>query len=146
MTKSARSSRKASKAATEPRLGIFWLVNGELLTDSLPLRECENDGDFRNYPGSHIDVWRQWQRIGKAPVESVYEEYPRGRVTQNAKADTYALLADKCILKHKDLIAAIRREFHLPKKTSVGGDKTSVGGDSHYRCFHCLHGNALDEE
>jgi len=37
MTKSARNSRKASKAATEPRLGIFWLVNGELLTDSLIL-------------------------------------------------------------------------------------------------------------
>jgi len=139
MAKSATVSRKTPKAATEPRLGIFWLVDTELLTDSLPLSNCENDGDFRNYPGSHIDVWTRWEKIGRAPSQSEYEEFPRGRVTYNVKADTYALLADTCILKHKDLIAAIKREFYLPKKTSVCKDP-------HYRCFHCLHGNALDEE
>ena len=139
MAKSTTSKRKVPKAPTEPRLGIFWLVNGELLTDSLPLSECEDDGDFRNYPASHIDVWTEWQRIGKAPSPSEYEEFPRGRVTHNVKADTFALLADKCILKRKDLIARIKRELHLPKQTSLGTDP-------HYRCFQCLHGNADDED
>jgi hypothetical protein len=139
MAKSATSKRKASKAPTEPCLGIFWLVNGELLTDSLPLSECEDDGYFRNYAGTHIDLWQHWQQIGKAPSLSEYEEFPRGRCTYNKKSSTVALLADKCIRDNKALIAAIKRQFHLPKKTFVGGDP-------HYRCFHCLHGNADDEE
>jgi len=42
-------------------------------------------------------------------------------------------------LKRDDLIAAIRKEFHLPKQTSLGTD-------SHYRCHRCLYGQALDEE
>jgi len=41
-----------------------------------------------------------------------------------------------------DLIAKIKEELHLPKKTKVGTDP-------HYRCFHCQWGNVdddLDEE
>lgn len=106
--------------------------------DSSPLSECEQDGDHLNYPGSHIRVWERWQQLGKAPAETEYEEFPRGRTIYNALSG-FAILTDACIRKRKDLIAAITNEFHLPKKTSVGGDP-------HYRCFHCLHGNAEDEE
>lgn len=133
---------KKSNAKTEARLGIFWLVDGKLLVDSAPLSECEKYGDHLNYPGSHIRVWERWQQVGKAPVESEYEEYARGRVMCDIKTKTFTLLADRCILKRKDLIAAIRKEFHLPTRTK----QTSVGTDPHYRCFHCLHGNADDEE
>ena len=137
MAKSATSNRRTPKAATEPRLGIFWLVDGKLLTDSLPLSECEDDRDFRNYPASHIDVWTEWQRIGKAPSPSEYEEFPRGRVIHNG--DGFTIRADRCILKRKDLIARIKRELHLPKQISLGKDP-------HYKCFHCLYSNADDEE
>jgi hypothetical protein len=135
MAKPANRTRKEAKPATEPRLGIFWLVNGKLLIDSAPLSECEKYGDHLNYPGSHIHVWEQWRQVGKAPVESEYEEFPRGRVMYGT---TFALLADRCILKHKDLIARIKVELHLPKTTALGTDP-------HYRCFRCLHGNADDE-
>ena len=127
---------KKNKAKAEARLGIFWLVDGNLLIDSAPLSECEQYGDHRNYPGSHINVWEQWQRVGKVPLESEYEEFPRGRVMYGT---TFTLLADRCILKRKDLIAAIKKELRLPKQTSLGTDP-------HYRCFRCLHGDANDEE
>lgn len=137
MAKSVKRGRNA-KPAAEPRLGIFWLVDS-LLIDSAPLSECEKYGDNLNFPGSHISVWEQWRQAGKAPAESEYEEYPRGRVMCDIKTKKFSLLADRCILRRKDLIAAIKKALCLPKQTSLGTD-------SHYRCFHCLHGNADDEE
>lgn len=129
-------SGKNRKTEVESRLGIFWLVDGKLLIDSAPLSECEQYGDHLNYPGSHIDVWERWKHIGRAPAESEYEEFPRGRVMYGT---TFTLLADRCILKRKDVIATIKDELHLPKKTMLGTDP-------HYRCFHCLHGGSDYEE
>ena len=139
MEKSGTSSRKTPKAATEPRLGIFWLVKAKLLIDSAALAECEKYGDHLNFPRGHNRVWEDWQQIGKAPVESEYEEYARGRVMCDTGAKQFSLFADKCILRRKDLIAAIKKELHLPKQTSLGTDP-------HYRCSTCLYGNADDEE
>jgi len=136
MPKPAVSKKKPK---TEARLGIFWSVNGRLLIDSAPVSECERYGDHYNYPGSHIKVWEQWLRIGKAPAASEYEEFPRGRVIHDMKTKQFTLLADKCILNRKDLIAAIKKELRLPKQTSLGTDP-------HYRCSTCLYGNADDEE
>jgi hypothetical protein len=139
MAKSAKSNQRAAKPATEPRLGIFWLVKGSLLLDSVPVSECEKYGDHMNYPRGHNRVWEDWQQIGKVPVESEYEEYARGRVMCDTGAKQFSLFADRCILKRKDLIAAIKKELHLPKQTKLGTDP-------HYRCFHCLHGNVHEEE
>ena len=133
MKKPSQSSRRNQPKPAEARLGIFWLVKGALLMDSVPLSESEQYGDHQNYPRSHIDVWEQWQRVGKVPPESEYEEFPRGRVTYDTGTKTFTVLADRCILKRKDLLPKITEELCLPKKTTLGTD-------SHYRCFHCLHG------
>jgi hypothetical protein len=130
---------KKHDAKTEARLGVFWFVDGKLLIDSAPLSECEEYGDHLTYPRGHDDVWEHWQKFGKAPAESEYEEHGRGRVMRDSKTKRFTLLADRCILKRKELIAAIKNELHLPKQTSLGTDP-------HYRCFRCLHGNTDDEE
>jgi len=132
-----RKSPKPLVETIEPRLGIFWLVRDSLLIDSLPLSACEQYSDHLTYPHSHIDVWEQWQRIGKAPVESEYEECARGRVGYDTKTKTFSLLADRCVLKRKDLIAKIKGDLCLPKRISQGTDP-------HYRCFTCLH--RIDDE
>ena len=62
--------KKESKP--ESHVGIFWLVNGRLLFDSTPLSKAERYGDHLTHPPSHIDVWTQYQRSGKAPRESEY--------------------------------------------------------------------------
>ena len=129
---------KEHDAKTEARLGVFWLVDGKLLIESAPLSECEQYGDQLNYPGSHIRVWERWQEFGKVPAETEYEEYARGRAMYSPSTNTFTLLADRCILKRKELIAKIKEELRLPKQTTLGTD-------SHYRCFHCLHGSQ-DEE
>ncbi len=64
----------------EPCVGIMWLVRDKLLFDSMPLSEAEVYGDHLTHPRSHIRMWEQFQRLGRAPRESEYEEFPRGRV------------------------------------------------------------------
>jgi hypothetical protein len=121
------------------QVGIFWLVKGELIFDSTTLNEAEPYGDHVTHPRSHIDVWNQFQQVGKVPRESEYEEYPRGRVMHHPSSGEFTILADPCILARKDLIAEITKALHLPAKTKIGTDP-------HYRCFTCLYGKDEDDE
>ena len=123
----------------EPRVGIMWLIRDKLIFDSTPLSGVEACSGYRDHPGRHIDVWELLQRQGKAPHESEYEEYPRGRVIYDAAAGAFTLYADKCILDRKDLIAQIKEELHLPRDTKTGTDP-------HYRCFRCLYGSDEDDD
>jgi hypothetical protein len=115
-----------------PHVGIFWLLNGKLIIDSTPLDEAEPYGDHLTHSRSHIDVWEQWRLSAKVPRESEYEEFPRGRVMYNTKTQRFTLLADRCILRDKDVVSRIISELHLP------GENTDKGTDEHYRCSSCL--------
>jgi hypothetical protein len=123
---------KRHAPADVPRVGIFWLLNGKLIIDSMPLGEAEPYGDHLTHPRSHIDVWGQWRLGGKVPDESEYEEFPRGRVMYHTKTRRFALLADRCILRDEDLVSRIIAELHLP------GETTDKKSDEHYRCSSCL--------
>jgi hypothetical protein len=123
----------------EPYLGIFWLLDGKLFTDSAPLSQAEPYGDHLTHPRGHVHVWEEWQRIGKVSLDLPYEELPRGRVMFNVKKNEFVLLADRCILKKRSAVAEIRNVFHLPKKITLDGDP-------HYRCHHCLYGNVKEED
>ena len=137
----ATRSTKASQSKSGPELhvGIFWLVDGTLLTDSTPLDQAEPYGDHLIHPRSHIDVWDGWQKLGKVPVDVLYEEPPRGRVVFNRKTRRSVLLADKCILERKSVVAEITKALGLPKNVTLGSD-------SHYRCSKCLYGNDTEED
>ncbi len=124
---------KKSKSSAEPLLGIFWLVKGRLVMDSSLLLDGEPYGDHLNHPRNHIDVWRTYRRNGVAPPECKYEEYPRGRVVHHPTSGEFAIFADKCILRHKAMIAEIIKTLRLPKDTEARPDP-------HYKCFECLYG------
>jgi hypothetical protein len=128
-----RTPMKNTKPDRVPQLGIFWLVEGVLLIDKSGLNEAEPYGHHLNHPRSHMDVWEQYQHKGKVPLEIEYEEKPRGRVMFDTVSKCFTILADKCILGRKDLMAKIRSEFNLPKTAQLGAD-------SHYRCYRCLYG------
>jgi hypothetical protein len=63
--------------------------------------------------------------------EMEYEEAPRGRVMYNTKTLQFTFLADRCILKKRELVEKIKSNMGLPKDTNFSSD-------SHYRCFVCL--------
>ena len=136
MKKSAQRTRSAR--IMEPRVGIFWLVNQNVLIDTTLLSAAEEYDHFKIHSGNHISVWENFQQNGTAPREMEYEEAPRGRVMYNAKGQRFTLLADKCILKDKRIVSKIMSEMSLPSKN------TDKGTDSHYRCFACLYGNSDD--
>jgi hypothetical protein len=128
----AKSRPVALRQRKEPCVGIFWVIGGDLLIDSTPLSAAEKYGDFLIHAGGHDEVWEGWRTGGKVPSESEYEEFPRGRVMYNTKTQTFTLLADRCILKQKDLVDRIKHGMHLPRDTKTGTD-------THYRCSVCLH-------
>jgi hypothetical protein len=123
----------------EPSVGIMWLVCAKLIFDATPLSEAETYGDHRGHPGSHIAVWAQLQKLGTAPPESEYEEYPRGRVMYHPASEEFTILADQCILSRIDLVEEIKSTLHLPRNTKTGTDP-------HYRCFTCLYGREVDDD
>lgn len=126
------SQHKTSRPVPEPRVGIFWVVRGKLVIDSMALSDGEPYGDHLTHPRSHIEVWEQWRLSGKIPSESEYEEFPRGRVMYNTQTERFTLLADRCILKDKDVVAIIMSEMNLRSQS------TDKGTDAHYRCSTCL--------
>ena len=120
---------KQTTTASKPeaRVGIFWIVDGELLIDSTLLSEAEEYDDFRIHPRDHISVWETFQQNGTVPREVEYEESPRVRVMFDTRTNRFTLLADHCILKDKILVRKIMQAVHLPRNTELGAD-------AHYRC------------
>ena len=53
---------------SQPRVGIFWLYNGKLVTDSTPLSEAEPYCDFLAHAKGHIDYWTELQERGAIPT------------------------------------------------------------------------------
>lgn len=124
-------SRRRKK---EPRVGIFWVVDGKLVIDSTSLSAAEPYGDHLTHPRSHMEVWMLLQQNGSVPTDFEYEELPRGRVTYHAKTQRFTLLADKCILRDKSIVGKIMSALCLPRRTRTGTDQ-------HYKCSDCLQGN-----
>jgi hypothetical protein len=116
-----------------PHLGIFWLVDGKLIFDSSPLSEAEPYGDHMTHPRSHVDVWARLERRGPVPRGSQYEDYPRRRVIHHPATGEFTILADKCILRHKDLVIRIKKSLHL-------SERVKLDTDLHYRCPRCMRG------
>jgi hypothetical protein len=124
-------NRATGRRKKEPHVGVFWLVGGKLLIDSTALSKAEPYGDHLIHPRSHIDVWALFQRNGIASIDMEYEEAPRGRVMYDTKTRRFTLLADRCILKRKDLVGKIISAMNLT------GKNIDKGTDSHYRCSGC---------
>ncbi len=112
-------------------VGIFWLLDGKLIIDRTLIMDAEHYGEFRVHGPGHDSTWKRFQNNGIVPVDTEYDEVPRGRVAYNMKTRTFILLADRCILKQKDVIAKIKNDFRLP--TDVKAEP-----DWHYRCPKCL--------
>ena len=114
-----------------PKVGIFWRVGKRLVLAGTPLAEAESYGECRNFPTSHVNYWEELQRDGKLSPEMEYDEPPRGRVVYNTRTERFTLMADRCIIGNKRLVAQIMNKLHLPKDTSVERDL-------HYRCAACI--------
>ncbi len=121
-----------------PQVGIFWCVldpagTRHLLAERCALDAAEEYGDCLTFGPGHYEVWQRWQRA-RAPISSLasvvrgheYEEWPRGRVVFDRKADRFFLYADRRI-QRAGLLPELVASFRLP------ADRVIVRTDPHYR-------------
>lgn len=127
---------KKSVQQPEPHVGIFWFFDNKLILNSSPLSMAEPYGTALGHTTSHIDHWTRLQCNRTVPADTEYDEPPRGRVVFDGREQRFHLMADKCILGRRDVVAGIMEAMHLP-------DDTKVSTDSHYRCPRCLAGKPL---
>jgi hypothetical protein len=107
--------------ATEACVGIVFLVGGTLYVESTPLDRAGVYGDWRIHEDGRPDFWDTLGLPGE------YDEVPRARVQHNAQTGQWTLLADRCILKRREVVAEIRQRMHLPTSTLEDIDE-------HYQC------------
>ncbi len=104
-------------------VGIFFVVNKQLLLHSCNLSEAEKYGYFLNYPKSHMEIWNKYYHQ-KYHVD--FDYYPRGRIIYNTKEKIYYIYYDKCLendIKNLDIIPT-DHDVKLLK-------------DFHYQCHKC---------
>ena len=130
---------KKKKPQEPPQLGIFWLIRDRLVIESAPLIQAEAYGDDLTYGHSHIDVWKQLQLQKKVPVESEYDEYPRGRMVYHPRSSEFMLLADRCILEREGVVAKLKQALRLP-------EPVKLERDAHYRCWICLYDHGDEDD
>lgn len=114
---------------SQAKVGIFFVVQGNLLIDVAPIAQGESYGDAINFSG-HFDYWEALNP--KSAVEQLfknhaYDHFPRGRVVYFNKTSSFKLYADRCITKVK--IEKIAAAFQLPAY--------QLARDEHYQCAIC---------
>ena len=132
------TGQDTSLSPDAPQVGIFWCVLDptgvrHLLVEKCALSIAEEYGDCMTFGPGHYEIWQRWQRTG-TPTRLLtavvrgheYEEWPRGRVVFDRKADRYFLYCDRRIQN-----AGLVPELVLLFRLSL--DRVAVRADSHYR-------------
>ncbi len=125
------------QAAKEPGpyVGIFYVVQGTLYWEGVPVTRAEKTALFKIYPKNHYTFWKvDLARFVPEFKRCDQRLFPRGRVVYDPKTDVYELMTDKCILENKELIKRIESEMGLPES------KVSVSHDSNCECEACRKG------
>lgn len=115
-----------------PKVGIFFIVDGESLVDAVPLEAAEAYGDALQH-GGHYEFWESL--VPKTATEKklrarAYDAYPRGRVVYFSVEEMFRVYMDKCLTA--GTLEVIRERFGL-----MGSIQVEVKGDEHYRCAGC---------
>src|SRR5689334_5528113 len=87
-----------------PKVGIFFVVDDQLLLDMVPVEQGDPYGDTIGH-GSHYEFWDilvPRNGVEKRFKARAYDAYPRGRVVYFTQEKRFVLYADQC-LKHGKL-------------------------------------------
>ena len=114
---------------TQAKVGNFFVVNGELVFNAVPLEQGELYGDTVGFSG-HYDYCEAL--APKNPTEHLfkshaYDYFPRGRVFYFKKSSSFKLYADRCMRKAD--IEKVAAAFQLPA--------CWLARDEHYQCAGC---------
>jgi hypothetical protein len=126
-----KPSQAACKAG-EPEVGVFFLYDGEVLKSGTPFSVDGLHGLFKSKKYDHELLWKSLQRPGIVPREVQYDEVPRGRVEYDINEKKFCVFADPCILKDRNALNEINREFRLKSANTAEPQR-----DRRYQCKQC---------
>lgn len=114
-----------SEASAQPKVGIFWVHDGKLLSAVTSLDKGAHSPYSIDSPFDHIDYWARFQKEQPELVQLGYEDVPRGRVLFLKEEKRFSVYMDKRlhVPRTKKLILAA---FALPKT------QTKFLTDPHY--------------
>ena len=115
----------ATKVAGRPQIGVFWIINGEVVPFLEDANTVQVVGGFKD---SQYDHYSMWDKVAKAFPNlrgHGYEEVPRGRVI-GVGADKYRIFLSPIDARNKTLVNRVMGMFSLPF------GKTEVMTDAHY--------------
>ena len=108
-------------------VGLFFYINGTLLTDLIDIYHAEVYGEYKIGGKSHLEIWDE-KHYKKYNLS--YDYFPRGRVVFKISEAKFVLYADKCITENG--IKKIMKSFEIENaKTEIERN------DSHYVCKKC---------
>ena len=133
-------TQKQKKSGTRPapQVGIIFFFANRLWIESTPVEKADKYAECKIHDGNHIEFWERLISERLVPGDEEYQNVPRGRVIFNSSSGRFLLLLDRCILRKKNVVAAIKRQMGLPSK------ETDMSTDLHYRCSECLSGHGVD--
>ena len=108
------AKKKNPQTRTAPQVGIIFFFDNKLWIESTSLEKAGNYGECKIHDGNHIDYWDRLISEGLVPQDEEYQNVPRGRVVYNTSTQRYRLMLDRCILRRKNVVAAIKRQMGLP--------------------------------
>lgn len=111
---------------SKPHLGVFWLVGNRPVVFSSPAIEVIEECGFKDYEGSHIELWPEVQKKYQALAGGSYESLPRGRVTYSVEDDAYKILLPKLQSTNQRLVHSLLARFGLEHVN------VTVLADQHY--------------
>ena len=114
-----------------PKLGIFYLLNGRIISETASFSAIKPSGAIRSYPRQHYEFWSELQKRDPDLYDLDCYSLPRGTVLYNLGKKTFEVIADLHILEKDNFVARIIYDFDL--------EKSDVEFKEHedYRCSVC---------
>jgi len=114
-----------------PSVGIYFVVKGHILSESVELEYAEPYGEALQY-GGHNDYHEGLNP--QSPIERLfksmpYDYFPRGRVVYFPNRATFRVYFDKC-LSETDIQTVI-------EAFALGQQSIECERDEHYQCAKC---------
>jgi len=103
-----------SRLASMPEVGLFWLIDNKLVTDSIPWRQADLHGGFYGGKNGHATFWATLQRLQPRWKGKEYTDFPRGRLLFDSKEEVFLVYSSRGIVNSPDLRKMILAEFNLP--------------------------------
>jgi len=100
-----------------PQVGIFWILKGEIIRDSVPVSQGEEYGNCVNGLSDHCTFWPKIQRTRPETRHYGYDQVPRGRVVYRIPDNTFLVYGSERFVRSEDQKRLVLSAFDLGAAT-----------------------------